>query len=241
MTATRELERDAREHCDDLIAARRRLATDERSSQAQSALAAAVAQAQRTLTSLDKLRQRAHGSSARQGVPPRLNRPSETYTTPPALLATLDRHRAVLRRELPRAVAVLERLQLIPSHSDRDGLDGRVHRTEYSYRASSDAADALRSLVRTRKLLSLELSKVDTAMTGLSKSTAVLDTLRSNLQDVQDGMARARRAVRVLLTIESRDDVILRVAILFFVGTIVYVLLHRVLRLFPRTVYVELA
>ncbi|AYU76799.1 hypothetical protein, conserved [Leishmania donovani] len=146
------------------------------------------------------------------------------------LYMRLEKARIDLRRVLPRAVAEVEDAENV--------TEGDV--TSTSGRSAASTAAALRSLLHTRSMLSMELKKMDTAVQGLAGSSESLATLQQSLQDVHSSMEMAQRMVRTLLTVQSRDDLLLRVSAVLFALVVLYVVAQRVFRLFPTTVYVTL-
>ncbi|KAK7200690.1 Sec20 [Novymonas esmeraldas] len=205
------------------------------------ALSLAVAQAQQVLQALERVRD--ERERARREMPQPQPRPAPASAgrapgaspPPPVTTTTLEdmqlharmgKVRIDLRRVLPRAVAMVE------------DSDGAGNGTSASGQSAANTAAALRSLLHTRSMLSVELRKMDAAVHGLSGSSESLAVLHQSLQDVHSSMEAAQRLVRSLLTIQSRDGALLRVSATLFVLVVLYVLAHRVLRFFPATVYV---
>ncbi|KPA76932.1 hypothetical protein ABB37_07311 [Leptomonas pyrrhocoris] len=218
-----------------------------RTTRQHGALSLAVAHAQHVLKALETMReqrerqrQQQQQQQNRSTLQPRPVHPSRTApsTTPPPpstvpapskeelmLYVRIDKVRIDLRRVLPRAVAAME---------ESGNLDGG----EGSSRSAASTAAALRSLLHTRSMLSVELKKMDTAVHGLASSGESLAALHQSLQDVHSSMATAQRMVRRLLTVQSRDDLLLRLSAVLFVVVVLYVVAQRVFRFFPVTVYV---
>ncbi|CAM38154.2 conserved hypothetical protein [Leishmania braziliensis MHOM/BR/75/M2904] len=208
------------------------------------ALSIAVAHAQQVLRALEAVREqrdreRHQGHQQRSGP----SASPSTQAAPPSeesraptkeehqLHMRLEKARIDLRRVLPRSVAEVEDTSNV--------CEG--DRTSTSDQSAARTAAALRSLLHTRSMLSVELKKMDTAVQGLAGSSESLATLQQSLQDVHSSMEMAQRMVRTLLRVQSRDDLLLRVSAVLFVLVVLYVVVHRVFRLFPTTVYVTVA
>ncbi|KAG5484722.1 hypothetical protein LSCM1_06542 [Leishmania martiniquensis] len=204
------------------------------------ALSIAVAHAQQVLRVLETVReQRERDRHLRQQPLRPWISPDTRPASPPVegraqtkeehqLCARLEKYRIDLRRVLPRAVAEAE-------GADNIGEGGR---TLTSGRSAASAAAALRSLLHTRSMLSVELKKMDSAVQGLAGSSESLAALQQSLQNVHSSMEMAQRMVRTLLTVQSRDDVLLRVSAVLFTVVVLYVVAQRAFRFFPATVYV---
>ncbi|CBZ24485.1 conserved hypothetical protein [Leishmania mexicana MHOM/GT/2001/U1103] len=210
------------------------------------ALSIAVAQAQQVLRTLETVReqrererhqvyqqlQQRSGSSASPAT--RTASPSVENRAPTKeehqLYMQLEKARIDLRRVLPRAVTEVEDT----GNVTEDDV------TSTSGGSAASTAAALRSLLHTRSMLSVELKKIDTAVQGLAGSSDSLAALQQSLQDVHSSMKMAQRMVRTLLTVQSRDDLLLRVSAVLFALVVLYVVAQRLLRLFPTTVYVTL-
>lgn len=141
----------------------------------------------------------------------------------------MEQQRLDLRRALPRALAALE---------EPNGSSSGNGSSSSSTSAAADAAASLRALMHTRSLLSLELRKVKAAARQLSGAADAVDGLQQTLGDVHGAMEQAQLVVRRLLTVQSREDLVLRLSAAVFVAVVVFVLLQRVLRLFAAAVYV---
>ncbi|KPI84402.1 hypothetical protein ABL78_6546 [Leptomonas seymouri] len=195
-------------------------------------LSLAVSHAQHVLKALETVRDQRERQRQQQHprATPTPVLPHRRDTHPPskdelALYMRIDKVRIDLRRVLPRATAAIE---------ESDNADGAAG----SSRSAASTAAALRSLLRTRSMLSVELKKIDTAVQGLSGSGESLAALHQSLQDVHSSLATARRMVRKLLTVQSRDDLLLRLSAGLFLLVVLYIVAQRVLRFFPATVYV---
>lgn len=217
-----------------------------RTTRLHGALALAVAHAQQVLKALETVREERERQRQQQQKQPSASPPASftgiasptAASQPPvrdapapskeelSLYVRIDKIRIDLRRVLPRAVAAVE---------DGDSVDGGGSGSSQS--AASTAA-ALRSLLHTRSMLSVELQKMDTAVQGLAGSGESLAALHQSLQGVHASMATAQLMVRKMLKVQSRDDVLLRVSALLFALVVFYVVAQRVLRFFPATVYV---
>ncbi|CAJ1007475.1 putative Sec20 [Leishmania naiffi] len=205
------------------------------------ALSIAVAHAQQVLRALEAVREQRDRERHQQRSGPSAS-PS-TQAAPPSaesraptkeehqLHMRLEKARIDLRRVLPRSVAEVEDTSNV--------CEG--DRTSTSDQSAARTAAALRSLLHTRSMLSVELKKMDTAVQGLAGSSESLATLQQSLQDVHSSMEMAQRMVRTLLRVQSRDDLLLRVSAVLFVLVVFYVVAQRVFRLFPTTVYVTVA
>ena len=188
---------------------------------------AAVAHAQHVLKALETVREQRHQSQQQQ---PSSSQHAAAMQPPSKeelqLYMRLDKVRIDLRRVLPRAVAVME---------DFDGAEGGGVGAS---RSAASTAAALRSLLHTRSMLSVELQKMDVAVQSLAGLGESLATLHQSLEDVHSSMATAQLMVRKLLTVQSRDDVLLRVSAVLFALVVLYVVAQRIFRFFPVTVYV---
>jgi hypothetical protein len=208
-----------------------------RTSQSHGALSLAVAHAQQLLRALEAVREQRERQRQQQGrqstsqPPSSLSRPSADAHAPGKdeihLYMRLDKVRIDLRRVLPRAVAAAE---------EADTFEGGA---AGSTRSAASTAAALRSLLHTRSMLSIELQKMDTVVQSLAGSGETLAALHQSLLDVHSSMATAQQLVRALLTVQSRDDVLLRVSAMVFALVVLYVVVQRVFRFFPATVYVD--
>lgn len=176
------------------------------------ALALSVAKAHRVLRALDLLRWRQDQPGGAPGA-----------GLPPRWRVACGRRRTELRRALPRAAALLEDV-------DRGGGGG-----------ADEAAAALRSLVHTRSLLSVELQKVDAVVKGVAGGAESMTALRGALVETQGAMHAARAAVRQLLDVQSRDDLVLTITTVVFALTIALIVLHRLFGFFPVATYVSLS
>ncbi|GET86639.1 hypothetical protein, conserved [Leishmania tarentolae] len=204
------------------------------------ALSIAVAHAQQVLRTLEAVRglrerERYQGqqrSDSSASASTQTASPSEKNQTPTQeereLCMRLEKARIDLRRVLPRAVAEVEDAGSIAENNG----------TSTSDRSAASTAAALRSLLHTRSMLSAELKKMDTAVQGLAGSSESLVALEQSLQNVHASMEMAQRMVRTLLTVQSRDDLLLRVSVILFALVVLYIVAHRVFRLFPTIVYV---
>lgn len=150
--------------------------------------------------------------------------PGGAVRPPAALLVQLDQRRLELRRVLPRAAGTLEEAESRMSNGQS---------------AAADNAAALRSLLQTRSLLSVELQKVEGAVQELANSSETIQIIKRSLRNVHQTMEAAQRMVRQLLVIQSRDDLLLKLSMLCFFAAIGYVILQRVFRCFPVTRYVH--
>lgn len=234
----------------DLVATHRAFASTPQS-RTHGALAVAVSTAQQLLKALELIKEEQNRNRC-AASPPSSNSIAPSFTKLPMdatggndvqtganhtssnaevlqQLIEAEKYRIELRRLLPRAVAAIE------ESDDGGGPAGST-----STRSAASAAASLRSLLQTRSLLSVELQKMDTATSGLASTTQSLHALQHSLTDVSTTMEAAEKAVRKLITIESRDDAILRLSILFFIVVLLYILLQRVGRFFPSSVYVTL-
>ncbi|KAG5510392.1 hypothetical protein GH5_06589 [Leishmania sp. Ghana 2012 LV757] len=232
---TRHADRALRE----LITAHRAFVSN-RTQRLHGALSIAVAHAQQVLRALEAVREQRERERHQLQQPLRPSAfPATQPASPPAesqtqrteehqLCVQLEKTRIDLRRELPRAVAEVEGADNI---SEGGG-------TSASGRSAASAAAALRSLLHTRSLLSVELEKMDSVVQGLAGSSESLAALQQSLQNVHSSMETAQRMVRTLLTVQSRDDLLLRVSAALFALVVLYVVAQRVFRLFPATVYV---
>lgn len=188
------------------------------------AFAFAISQSQLLLRLLEGVRvrvqQERHDSSHAGGGRSAEDRCTQSIS--PATLSQMEKKRRMLRKVLPHAVSLLE-------EANR-GSGGA---------AAADAAASLRSLMHTRRMLSLELEKVQTAAQQLSGSAESLGVVRQSLDDVHGAMESAQLAVRRLLTVQNKEDVVLRVSVVGFALVVCYILLQRVFGFFPTTVYVR--
>lgn len=211
----------------DVAAAHHAFITANRTAQLHGALSLAVAHAQHVLKALETVREQRHQSQQQQ---PSSSQHAAAMQPPSKeelqLYMRLDKVRIDLRRVLPRAVAVME---------DFDGAEGGGVGAS---RSAASTAAALRSLLHTRSMLSVELQKMDVAVQSLAGLGESLATLHQSLEDVHSSMATAQLMVRKLLTVQSRDDVLLRVSAVLFALVVLYVVAQRIFRFFPVTVYV---
>lgn len=193
----------------------------EPNSRTHGALTLAVSEAQHLSKLLDKMR--VHWKQHRQRQHEQ-NAPGEGSTASVSSLRGWEVIEAVhveLRRALPHAVAALGET---PSNQAT---------------AAADTAAALRSLLHTRSMLLVEQNKVKAVVTQISTSAESLNVVNGALGEVEAAMQQAQHMVRRLLRVQSCDDVILRVSVVLFVLALAFVVLQRVFRLFPMTVYVE--
>lgn len=98
--------------------------------------------------------------------------------------------------------------------------------------------NAVKSLLRTRAALSVEVQKVEGALSEIQKDAEKMETLRHSLLQVTDSMDTAKTQTRRLLAAHRIDSMILFVTALLFAITVVYILLHRLFGYFPVVVHV---
>lgn len=210
----------------EVVAAHRNYTTA-RGTRQHGALALAVAHAQHVLTALERLREQRERQ--RQQQQHTTSTATTTASSKEALVlhVRLDKIRMELRRALPRSVTALEE-----ADGNSDAAAGG------SSASAASTAAALRSLLHTRAMLSTELHKMDAAVQGLAGSGESLQQLHQSLHDVHSTMSTAQVMVRKLLTIQSRDDLILRVSAVLFGLVVAFIVVQRVGRFFPVTVYV---
>ncbi|CAD2222843.1 hypothetical protein AGDE_12396 [Angomonas deanei] len=178
---------------------------------ARGALCLAAAQAERTLAILQKSRRALMES----------NRPDtdDSAQTIPVQEA-LERQRAALQRLVLRVTSLVE-------------TDGGQ-----STDTAADTAAALRSLLQSRALLQLEVQKVQGAVDHLSSGSEKIKTLNDQLNRVTGALDMAQVAVKHLLNVQSREDVVLRLSWLVFILVVLYIFLQRGLGFFGKTIYV---
>lgn len=244
------LTRRAEDALDDVAAAHHAF-TAERTQRRHGALALAAANAQQLLRALEAVREQRERERGRHPAhpPPPPHQQQQPYPSRPAspavqstaptqeelqLYIRAEKLRLNLRRVLPRAVAAVEDADVVTGGTAAaDGVSSA------SSRSAASTAAALRSLLHTRSMLSVELKKMDAAVQGIAGSSESLAALHQSLQDVHTTMETAQRMVRRLLTVQSRDDLLLRVSAALFVLVVLYVVAQRVFRFFPATVYVR--
>lgn len=156
-------------------------------------------------------------------------------------LTLVQRYKSALSGALLKASLAMEQEK---NRRSRSLLAGRGEgRTGHSKPSRADGhtmlsnQEALKSLVRTRATLSVELQKVESAFQEIKKDAETMDALHESLQEVRDSMGKAKTFTKKLLNVQFLDSILLNGSFLFFFATILYIWFHRIFGFFPVTVH----
>ncbi|CCW67677.1 unnamed protein product [Phytomonas sp. Hart1] len=190
--------------------------TTEPNAPTHGAFVLAVAEVRRLLRFSETLRLRPGQPQPPTAAPTSQSGLKPHIAIPSAWLLQLDHHCQALRRGLSRSLGLLE--------GATPPLD--------------DAAEARHALFHTRAMLLSELDKVEATVRQLTTTAETLSLVQHSLREVHAGMAHAQQLLRRLLRVQSRDDLLFKLSVVVFGAVVLYILLHRVFRLFPVITYV---
>lgn len=105
----------------------------------------------------------------------------------------------------------------------------RSSRSSNSNNEEEEDQEAVETLLRTRKVLTAEVEKVDATLGLIAESESALHRLNSELDGVSSTLARGEKLISSLVRVKTVDDFLLRVSLVVFFGAVTFVWVHRVI------------